>query len=452
MYDVFVSCEETHEAQSFLSLNGGKHKPTQQHRGRVMVARLQPSLHKGRTKKAEAGHFQDAQPITNIKYTSSPGTPVNWYLKCFLLVWAIAVFFLEAHKINVKGYYQVYNNGLQASGDKDCSDHLLKSGDENKADQHGDHIVAAHNLPDMTSEKGGIVFFLHVPKTGGLTVQDFMKTNKPDHVEILIDRLTTKTVPAVEEYFASQNRRDKILYIEIHAENQPITDLAIYLRHWREQSRETGVPFFAFTLMRDAVQTQVSFFNFFYLQPGDPRLCDLLTFTHRPWRCSNNGELELFNGVPETSMETIETNMLEQLYDNFQCLFISRGYKGWGKEEKKRFQRTHLYQTECQYAYRLLQESMDWIGDTARLSQVTMPMLSQIMFNEPYVRPKKTTNKSTDKVDQSQRPWTISFDAVSNATRAKLLAKSLLDQEQLYEPMQKDFPETMWNNFRPLED
>jgi len=63
--------------------------------------------------------------------------------------------------------------------------------------------------------------------------------------------------------------------VEVHGmDNFHAHELEPYLQAFRQQSKETGVPFFAFTLLRNALAEQVSFFNYYFLHPGDVRFCN----------------------------------------------------------------------------------------------------------------------------------------------------------------------------------
>ena len=207
-------------------------------------------------------------------------------------------------------------------------------------------------LPSMVGPQGGVVFFLHVPKTGGQTIRQLsrrfrmhlqrqkggrMKKQRrgpmfgqynrhhrrlgeamvgPSKEEISADHPSTsgmplqaelemlsstrikyvaantlevfqkQAIPQINHYFESAGRKDtlhrgvddpqqrKILFVEVHGmDNYHALELEPYLHFWRERANQTGVPFFAFTLIREAISMQVSFFNYYYIHPGDFRFC-----------------------------------------------------------------------------------------------------------------------------------------------------------------------------------
>ena len=198
-------------------------------------------------------------------------------------------------------------------------------------------------LPDMT-EGGGVIFFLHVPKTAGQTIRQFnwrfirhMKRQKarerkmarrterkrnqrregplgsggdaaaagggvsnaaaenddqPPSPEVeafhalcqdkvnyvtanTLEVFQQKTVSQVNYYLQSKNHtKGKVLFIEVHGmDNYHVLELEPYLHYWRELSKQSGVPFFAFTLLREPISLHVSFFNFYYIHVSQVCLC-----------------------------------------------------------------------------------------------------------------------------------------------------------------------------------
>lgn len=211
-------------------------------------------------------------------------------------------------------------------------------------------------LPNMVGPQGGVVFFLHIPKTGGQTIrqlsrgfrmhlqrknakggnmrkqrrgpgfrhfnkqrrrrlgevmaepsngeipEDHPSTNSMSSSEAELKMLTStklkyvaantlevfeeQAIPQINHYFETAGKNDtlrrgvddprhrKILFVEVHGmDNYHALELEPYLHFWRERANQTGVPFFAFTLIREAISMQVSFFNYYYIHPGDFRFC-----------------------------------------------------------------------------------------------------------------------------------------------------------------------------------
>jgi len=192
-------------------------------------------------------------------------------------------------------------------------------------------ILHTAELPDMTTQKGGVIFFLHIPKTGGQSIRHnfgfhrmqnkraklsllqemkiqsklYHSNNKNntdnDNHQLLdleqpmimdptnslatsniryvwanyLEVFLEKAVPKINNYLSSPNNNGKILFVEVHGmDNYHAQELEPYLHAWRQRSQETQVPFFAFTILREPIAEQVSFFNFYFLHPGDVRFCN----------------------------------------------------------------------------------------------------------------------------------------------------------------------------------
>jgi hypothetical protein len=180
-------------------------------------------------------------------------------------------------------------------------------------------IHHTRQIPDMTTDKGGVILFLHCPKTGGQTIRHnfgskkmrqkiqqqliLLHQNKTKEEEKEREQATTSTsirttipdelakrirfvwcnykqvfhveaIPKINRHLSGLPNRGKILLVEIHGmDSLTAIELEPYLHAWRERAAEAQVPFFTFTLVRQPIDTQVSFFNYYYLHPGDERFC-----------------------------------------------------------------------------------------------------------------------------------------------------------------------------------
>jgi hypothetical protein len=277
-------------------------------------------------------------------------------------------------------------------------------------------------LPDMT--KGGVIFVLHVPKTGGSTVRDNFENATSEfgrNVDYIFAQFRYEVncdlVRRIEEYlseFRSVNRPQRVLFVEVHGQDtHHALELEPMIDDWRRGARRNQVPFFAYTILREAVPLQISFFNYYRIAPGDCRFQQ----AHKKW-----------------PIHVIANKLLVKWsYENPQCLFLARGERTygersssschtmwarrtrWGKQitcqvktkrkpkpiehvkqshrrtaafpiEAKRDMerlRQNLTRDECLHAYSVLQSSMDYIAVLERSNGEIFPMLTTMLYKDP---------------------------------------------------------------------
>lgn len=359
-------------------------------------------------------------------------------------------------------------------------------------------------LPDMTTERGGIIFYLHVPKTGGSSIRNHLGVQKLSksarrkyNLPILnisnatinqiqgrvqyvnanyLERFWKLAVPKIRSYLQGPTPRKTVLFVEVHGmDNYNAIELEPFLQTWRNQSKDLDVPFFAFTTLREAVSGQISFFNFYYIHPGDPRFCNnrLVTSTlcqraeiKRKRKARQRGAANvtideggklLFAGTPDNgslknySESELRVNRtllnigvdleraIKQLaYENPQCLFLARGERTFGVNHTD--SRNNLQTSECQFAYQSLRRTMDWIGTTERLSQETMPLITTMIFKDPDLG--RTLPRSNTSPQES---GFLYLSRISSGTRRYLETISRLDDE-MYRWALQDYNITKWKN------
>ena len=386
-------------------------------------------------------------------------------------------------------------------------------------------------LPDMTTEKGGVIFFWHIPKTGGQTIRhnfglgrvqksakdvllgelqphmreqllNYNSSSTQDAITSVfmskvrfimanyLDVFLNKAVPKINKYLSSngtaapsnnnnaiQNKKNatvpssnngKILMVEVHGmDNYHTDELEPYLHAWRQRSKESGVPFFAFTLLREAISEQVSFFNFFFIHPGDTRFCNnSITISTR---CEKNHQKLIRDQHKKTSSSGItvfvkptakntslstmnrgidlEDAMVKSVYENPQCLFLARGERTFGDDVADL--RQGLGREECHKTYQSLRRTMDWIGHTETLSNETLPLLTTMMFGSPDVGrqfPRSNISPQTEDF--------VHLSKLQPKTRCALDAMSTWDH-QMYQKALRDYTMDQWiiqNNTVGKED
>jgi Sulfotransferase family len=262
-------------------------------------------------------------------------------------------------------------------------------------------------LPSFAN--GGIIFFLHIPKTGGITVRKALQ--RGNGVYLLGDerRKFDKYKRDLAKYV--KNGTDgKVVVFELHAANCPnFAEVSGRLHGWKSEASKNNVPFFAFTVLREPLSHALSFFNYYYgMDHGD-----------------NNFEYY------ETATEH---DLLNTARTNPQCGFLVKG--GAIINHQRLGQRVLV--RECKAAYNNLLDNMDWVGSTASLSNETFPLLRSIVGSSRtdhgadhlLAENVQHKNKSPDKVVMSD---------LSPRTVERIRKMTYWDQK-LYEATQRDYP------------
>ena len=224
-------------------------------------------------------------------------------------------------------------------------------------------ISASIELP-LLATTGGIIIFLHVPKTGGTTIRKTYQNR--DHVTYLFSNRKEKyesLVPRVNEWVQTgpfknkknSNSSHHIGILEIHARNNP-TFLSIcnQLKQWKATAKEHKVPFFAFTVLREPESFGMSYFNYYHGMRWEKRR---------------------FEFLPSPNMT--DANFIRTMHSNPQCLFLARSEQAYQKNFPEL--RHNLTRDECTRSYDCLRQTMDWIGTTERLKNETLPLLHHLI-------------------------------------------------------------------------
>ncbi|KAG7356253.1 sulfotransferase family protein [Nitzschia inconspicua] len=210
---------------------------------------------------------------------------------------------------------------------------------------------SSRNINTDINTQGGIIFFLHIPKTGGTTLR--LNLEPYDHINYIFAKnysIYSDTAPLVEDAILSGTSNKTVLFYEIHASTAPsFYQLRHRLRRWKDIATKNGVPTFFFTLLRDPTAYAFSHFNFFHVQRRNP------TFEQCNATLDNFLRLTLFNP---------------------QCHFLFQGE--WAMRVQKPKNKV-LTTQECHVVQDYMLQLLDWIGTTERLSNDTLPLLSRLL-------------------------------------------------------------------------
>lgn len=278
------------------------------------------------------------------------------------------------------------------------SNHHLDIGLVQNTEEHNSteapHVERIHpQLPNF--EKGGLVIFYHVAKTGGSTIRAFFKKkqkrygrskfsfsrwkNNPDRNETAkeignskfgnettfikctpkgaekdreLERVNSLITPILKS-----DQSIETIMIEIHGESMGLMELSKWIQRWRELCKESGKQFFAFTLLRDPIPFSVSYFKYFHLN------------------CT-------YSWCEQTQYEEpSEVNLLDSLIPDRQCFLLTHT-SSIGGMHPSFYQKCQVDKERCDDTYKVMKENLDWIGTTERISEDTIPLLSYILNRE----------------------------------------------------------------------
>jgi hypothetical protein len=274
-------------------------------------------------------------------------------------------------------------------------------------------IAATKNLPSF--QKGGLIFFLHIPKTGGTTIRENLHNRTTNY---LLYRFVAgmgeyqRSRPFVEQYISTSSARKRpIIFLEVHGRDSPnLRELRKTLLGWKRTAAKTNVSTFFFTILREPLSHAISYFNFFHVE--------------RP-----NRHFE--------QVQATEENFLRLALHSPQCQFLSRGE--YSLREKKKVQTTRK---ECRQVQEMLLETMDWVGTTDRMNDETLPILARLLNL-------KGATFESQRVSTKPANTSISKSRLTASTIHRIERMLAFDNTIYDEVPKKKFPLAMWKEYAP---
>ena len=247
-------------------------------------------------------------------------------------------------------------------------------------------------LPSFATN-GGVIVFLHVPKTGGTTIRKsfqqrdhvtYLFSNRKSKYDTVVDRVDewVQTGPTSTSTAVGSSNQSQIGILEIHARNNPtLLSICDQLQQWKATAKEHKVPFFAFTILREPAAFGISYFNYYHGIQWEKRRFEFLPFSNMT-----------------------EANFIRTMHKNPQCLFLTRSEQAYQRNFPEL--RQNVTHHECDQAYQCLRRTMDWIGTTERLKNETLPLLHHLIDGDYYYHPPTPPPPAHPNSSRSRTPTT----------------------------------------------
>mmetsp|Transcript_26067 Transcript_26067/g.43479 ORF Transcript_26067/g.43479 Transcript_26067/m.43479 type:complete len:340 (-) Transcript_26067:266-1285(-) len=197
-------------------------------------------------------------------------------------------------------------------------------------------------------QRGGIIIFFHVPKSGGTSVQENLRKLPGINYNLITGyRKWNRIQPQMEKLCSSLPKDTTTRVVEIHAGTAPtFLSLQKSLASWRKTAADNHVPYFAFTILREPVAWAISVYN----------------HCHAPGHAGHAGKGYVARPLTDEAFT-------ERAMHNPQCNFLTRGFE-YGKAN-----RTQPTIEECTGVQEGLLKNLDWVGITERFNETSVLLL-----------------------------------------------------------------------------
>lgn len=218
-------------------------------------------------------------------------------------------------------------------------------------------MIPSRKIHRKSHQHGGIVLFWHIPKTAGSSIGHNMRSypwidyvfgkgpKKCRHFHAKMNEATTRNIT---DRLPLDTK--KVMWGEVHTGCDSILEIRESLASWRAAAEQRGIPFFAFTMLRDPVSWAISAFEYFCVDP-----------TYQ--RCKKVYQADT------------EENLLETALPNPQLNFLSHSWLHGGGMTPRRVDPTLQDEEEI---IDLILDQFDWVGRVEEFNE-TVYVLEQIL-------------------------------------------------------------------------
>lgn len=278
-------------------------------------------------------------------------------------------------------------NGLY---DYSYLNHNFQTQQQQYESSKGSLLLAVDKFVDHATPlapNGTLVVFFHLGKTGGTTVRKNLDHNLPNvryMYHVSKKKYLTNAEKVYRELRGEANNQTprllgaprKTIFFEIHAGNAPsLLVMKETLNSWRKLSKEVGVRFFAFSILREPLSQAISHFNDHCLERKTT--CQL-------WK----------------NKTLVESFLLgKERVNNFQTEFFARPH--YTKNPRPYL---HMYDDtkdttaenapasrsstrgsleDAQEVFAAMVDSLDWVGTAECLAEDTFPILQNMVPSHP---------------------------------------------------------------------
>jgi len=225
---------------------------------------------------------------------------------------------------------------------------------------------------------GTLVVFFHLGKSGGTAIRNNVEDTPG--IKYLFSQSLSKYKEDEKKLYKSfrgdnsmLNAPNKTIFIEIHEGDAPsFMHMKEKLQSWRELSLESGVNFFAFTIIRDPLSQSISHFNDHCLK--------------RKKKCHIS-----------TNMSMVDSFILsKEVVNNYQTRFYTRQNKvrspylnmydtihqdksNYSRSPSSSFSSSSSSQEDAREVFTAMVELLDWVGTTECIANDTFPILRHVV-------------------------------------------------------------------------
>jgi hypothetical protein len=274
---------------------------------------------------------------------------------------------------------------------------------------HQQNGTTVRYIPSL--RRGGVIFFFHVNKAGGLSLQHNIRRHPNVNYIFAEGERTYKQITDNLEGWINGTApypKNTIHVMEIHSQQNPPFDY-IYddLMAWRAAFQEQlHVPFFAFTMVREPVSHLISAFNFI---------------------CGQNQRCQRYRWLPNLQMNV--DGLLRIAHPNLQCRYFLRQWLALSEPERHYHPPLH---EECRDVYQQKMRSFfDWIGTVEKYNE-TLQLLESIL-------PPANFTANFEKINETREQHKNVNRSMLNESALYFLTNITSLDKQLYDSVRRDY-------------